>query len=258
MFTPPGYRKRLLADVERWTESGLISRAAAGAIADEHKTDSSRAILTVLAFVFAILAAGGVIALVAANWNAIPREIRVVGLLGINLLALGVCLAFCLKRKPGSLAIECSAALSVVAAAASISLVGQIYNLPSNYPGFGLAMMSVAGATALVARSTACLWLAAAAQYGYHVAIVAERPSGGRLVGVAQWSAHEWLFLAFSGLLIALAISRWTVRSGPWTIFVAILPLFWWTGSFELVATEVERSLACTAAAIAVAYVLAR
>ena len=257
MFTPPGYRKRLLADLERWTETGLISRDAAGVIADEYKADSSRAILTVLAFVFAILAAGGLIALVAANWHAIPREVRVVGLLGINLAALGVCLAFCLNRKPGSLAIECSAALSVVAAAASISLMGQIFNLPSNYPGFGLAMMCVAGATALVARSSACLWLAAAAQYGYHVAIVAERPTT-RLVDVAQWSSPEWIFFAFSVFLIGLAISRWTVRGGPWTIFVAILPLFWWIGSIEIVATEVERSLACTAAAIAVACILAR
>src|SRR5262249_50798946 len=236
MFTPPGYRKRLLADLERWTETGLISRAAADAIADEHKADSSRAILTVLAFVFAILAAGGVIALVAANWNTIPREVRVVGLLGINLVALGACLAFCLMRKPGSLAIECSAALSVMAAAASISLMGQIYNLPSNYPGFGLAMMCVAGATALVARSTACLWLAAAAQYIYHVATLGERPGGAHLAGVDQWSSPEWIFFAFSVFLIALAISRWTVRSGPWTIFVAILALFWWMGSLEFVA----------------------
>jgi hypothetical protein len=68
--------------------------------------------------------------------------------------------------------------------------MGQIFNLPSNYPGFGLTMMCVAGATALVARSSACLWLAAAAQYGYHVAIVAERPTS-RLAGVAQWSSPE-------------------------------------------------------------------
>src|SRR5262249_45609892 len=149
MFTPPGYRKRLLSDVERWTESGLISRASADAIADEYKTDSSRAILTVLAFVFAILAPGGLIALVAATWHAIPREVRVVGLLGLNLVVLGACLAFCLYRKPGSIAIETSAALSVMSAAATISLIGQIYNLPSNWPGFGLAMTCIAAATAL-------------------------------------------------------------------------------------------------------------
>src|SRR5262249_10809235 len=153
------------ADVARWADSGLISRAAADAIADEHKTDSSRAILTVLAFAFAILAAGGLIALVAANSNAIPRESRVVGLLCCTLLRRGACLASARGRRPGSIATESSAALGVIAAAASISLIGQIYNLPSNYSGFGLAMMGVAGATALVARSTACLWLAAAAQY---------------------------------------------------------------------------------------------
>jgi len=72
MLTPPGYRKRLMADLERWAETGVISRAAADAIAVEYKTDPSHAILTVLAFVFAILAAGGLIALVApaATTNA--------------------------------------------------------------------------------------------------------------------------------------------------------------------------------------------
>jgi uncharacterized membrane protein len=257
MFTPPGYRKRLLSDVERWTGSGLISRAAADAIAAEYRTDSSHAILTVLAFVFAILAAGGLVALVAADWNAIPREIRVIGLLGINLATLGACLAFSLMRKPGSIAIETSAALSVMAAAASISLMGQIYHLPSNYPGFGLAMMSVAGATAVVARSTACLWLAAAAQYAYHVATVDDRP-GGHLTGAEQWSSPEWIFLGFSVLLIALAISRWTLRSGPWTIFIAVLPLFWWMESFDIVATAVGRSLAWASCGIVAALILAR
>src|SRR5262249_49347067 len=139
-----------------------------------------------------------------------------------------------------------------------ISLMGQIYNLPSNYPGFGLAMMCVAGVTALVARSTACLWLAAAAQYIYHVATLGERPGGAHLSGVDQWSSPEWIFFAFSVFLVGLASSRWTVRSGPWTIFVAILALFWWMGSLEFVATEVERSLAWTSGAIVVACLLAR
>jgi uncharacterized membrane protein len=262
MFTPPGYRKRLLADLARWTEAGLISRDAAGAIADEYKTDSSRAILTVLAFVFAILAAGGLIALVAANWNVIPREVRVVGLFAVNLLALGVCLAFCLSRKPGSLAIETSAALTVFAAAASISLMGQIYHLPSNYPGFGLAMMCIAGATALVARSTACLWLAAVAQYGYHVATVIDEPRVvshvGGSVSLMPWTAQHWIFLGASVLLIGLAISRWTARSGPWTIFIAVLPLFWWIDDIEAVPALLGRALAWTACGIVVASILAR
>jgi uncharacterized membrane protein len=260
MLTPPGYRKRLLADLERWTETGLISRAAADAIAGEYRTDSSRAILTVLAFVFAILAAGGLIALVAANWNAIPREVRVVGLLALNLVALGVCLAFCLSRKPGSLAIETTAALSVMSATATISLVGQIYNLPSNYPGFALAVMCVAAATALVARSTACLWLAAVAQYGYHVAVVTDGP---RIVShfdvpVTPWTAQHWIFLGFSVLLIGLAISRWTARSGSWTIFIAVLPLFWWIDDIEAVPALLGRPLAWTACGIVVASILSR
>src|SRR5262249_27826932 len=216
----------------------------------------------VLAFVFAIMAAGGLIALVASNWNAIPREVRVVGLLTINLVALGACLAFCLQRKPGSLAIECSAALSVMAAAGSISLMGQSFHLPSNYPGFGLAMMSVAGATALVTRSTACLWLAAAAQYTYHVATATDRPRIGAsslvVAGPAQWTSAEWIFVAFSVLLITLAVSRWTVRSGPWTIFIAVLPLFWWIDDLDHVPAAVGLSLAWVACGIVIASLLAR
>ena len=260
MFTPPGYRKRLLADLERWAETGGISRAAADAIAAEYRTDSSHAILTVLAFVLAILAAAGVVALVAANWNAIPREVRLVGLLSLNLVALGACLAFRLARKPGSIAIECAAALSVMSAAATISLVGQMYHLPSNWPGFGLAMMCVAGATALVARSTACLWLAAAALFTYHVANADERrilPFDVHAVA-PPWTADEWIFFIFSIGLIAVAVSRWTVRSGPWTIFIAVLPLFWWTDSPDLAPTVVGHSLAWTACGIAAASILAR
>ena len=261
MLTPPGYRKRLRADVERWAGAGLISRTAADSIIEETKTDSSQAIVTVLAFVLAILAAVGLIALVAANWNEIPREIRVAGLLAINLVALGTCLAFSLMRKTGSIAFECSAALSVMSAAASISLIGQIYHFPSNWPGFGLAMMCIAGATALIARSSACLWLAAVAQATYHGANVSEAPGGlfgtyGAAFG-EQWTRQHWIFLGFSILLIAIAVSRWTARSGPWTVFVAMLPLFWWLGSLNFFPVAPGRSLALTACGIVVAVVLA-
>jgi len=259
MFTPPGYRKRLLADVERWTESGRISRGAADAIAAEYKADSSHAIVTVLAFLFAILAAGGLIALVAANWNAIPREVRVVGLLSLNVVVLGTCLWFSLARKPGSIAIETAATLSVMSAAASISLIGQIYHFPSNWPGFALAMLGIAGATALVARSTACLWLAAVAQLAYRSAHLSE--TGGLLPRYygqpGTWTQHDWIFLAFSVLLIAVAVSRWTARSGPWTIFVATLPLLWWMDSIGFDPVLLAHGLALTAGAAAVAAILA-
>ena len=262
MFTPPGYRRRLLADVERWTGTGLISRTAADAIADEYKTDSSQAIITVLAFLFTILAAGGLIALVAANWNQIPREVRVAGLLAINIVVLGACLAFSLNRKTGSIAIETAAALSVMSAAASISLIGQIYHFPSNWPGFALAMMCVAGATALIARSSACLWLAAVALIAYHSAILSEATGGlfaarRAAFALGQWTQQDWIFSGFSVVLIGVAVSRWTARSGPWTIFIAALPLLWWLDGQGYVPAASGRGLALTACGIVVAAILA-
>jgi uncharacterized membrane protein len=230
MFTPPGYRKRLMLDVERWAGAGLISRSAADAIVAEYKANASHALVTVLAFVFAILAGAGLIALVAANWQEIPREVRVTGVLLLNVAVLGACLAFSLRRPVGSLAIETAAALSVVSAAASMSLIGQIYHFPSNWPGFGLAMTCIGCATALVARSTACIWLAAVAQFGYYLLSVSETPGGlfGHASGVTRWTQEDWIFLAVAAILIGVAISRWTARSGPWTIFVAVWPMVWW------------------------------
>lgn len=259
MFTPPGYRKRLLLDVERWTESGLISRDAAAAIAEEYKADSSHAIVTVLAFLFAILAAGGLIALVAANWNAIPREVRVVGLLAVNLMVLATCLWFTLSRTTGSIAIEISAALSVMSAAASISLIGQIYHFPSDWPGFALAMMCVAGATALVARSSACLWLAAIALLAYRSAILGETGNLFRTYRgeIEPWTEQDWIFAAFSVLLIGVAVSRWTARSGPWTILVAALPLLWWLDSAGFEPVTFGHGLVLTAGGIVIATIFA-
>jgi uncharacterized membrane protein len=259
MFTPPGYGKRLRADVERWSAAGLIDRAAADTIIAETKTDSAHAIVTVLAFVFAILAAGGLIALVAANWNDIPREIRVAGLLALNLVVLAVCLVFSLQRKTGSIAIESSAALSVMSAAASISLIGQIYHFPSNWPGFCLAMMCIAGATALIARSTACLWLAAVAQVAWHVANRSDKlyVMYAGIGSEIAWTQEDWIFVAFSAVLIGTAISRWTARSGPWTILVAVLPLVWWMDNIDFFPLATGGSLAWLACGIVAAVALA-
>jgi uncharacterized membrane protein len=258
MFTPPGYRKRLALDVERWAGSGLISRSAADTIIAEYKADSSHAIVTVLAFVFAILAAAGLIALVAANWQDIPREVRVAGLFALNIAVLGACLGFSLKRATGSVAIETAAALSVVSAAASISLIGQIYHFPGNWPGFGLAMMAIAGATALVARSTACIWLMAAALLGYYLANVSDGPFGTYRFasGIGRWTQEDWILLAFSVVAIGIAVSRWTAHSGPWTIFVAAVPAFWWLNDVEHTPFTSGRSLTWVVCGIVAAALL--
>jgi hypothetical protein len=94
------------------------------------------------------------------------------------------------------------------------------------------------------------------------VATVADRPGTTSLADYAAgshpWGLPERIFLAFSVLLIGLAVSRWTARSGPWTIFIAILPLFWWINDIELVPAVVGPSLAWTACGIAAASILAR
>ena len=166
----PGYRTRLFSDLERWTEEGLISSASAAAIRDRYPAQSDGA-LVALIYVCGILLAAGLIALVASNWQDIPRPVRVGGLLSLNLAIVAAC-AWQSQRKPaGSIAIEALAALSIVSAGASISLVGQMYHFPANWPAYGRSMIFVALATSVVARSTSALWLGAVALISFMVSL---------------------------------------------------------------------------------------
>lgn len=234
MFTPPGYRRKLQADIERWVEGGLISRSSAEAILGDYRASRFQDTMLALAFVFAIFAASGLIAGVAANWQQIPREIRVAGLLSLNVAVLALCLFFTLKRNASSIGIETSAALAVMSAGASLSLIGQIYHFPANWPGFGFAMMIIAGATAMVARSSACIWMSAMALMWFDIATLAETKSlllsPDAFTSSGAWTEHEWVVFSASLALVALAVTGWTARSGPWTILIASIPLFWLVG----------------------------
>jgi predicted membrane protein DUF2157 len=120
-----------------------------------------------LIFVVAILLGGGLIAFIASNWEVIPRPVRVAGLVALDLILVAACAVTALRKPAGSWPIELLGALSVIAAGGSISLVGQMYHFPANWPAFGLSMMIIALATAVVAGSSASIWLAAAAQGWY-------------------------------------------------------------------------------------------
>jgi uncharacterized membrane protein len=229
---PPGYRTRLFTDLTQWIDEGLITSEAAATIKGRYRADSN-GMLIGLIFVTAILLGGGLIAFVASNWQVIPRPVRVAGLLSLDLILVAACAVTAIRRPAGSMATELLAALSVVAAGASISLVGQMYHFPANWPAFGFSMMIVALATALVARSSASIWLGAVAHGWYLGSGLSERI----LVGAQnplKWTPDDGCFVVYGLVLSGLAASRWTTRSGPWTILVSLLPLLVWLAADPL------------------------
>jgi uncharacterized membrane protein len=222
----PGYRTRLFSDLERWADEGLISAEAAAAIRQRYPA-SNDGVLVALIYVAGILLSAGLIALVASNWQDIPRPVRVGGLLALNLAIVGTCAFLSQRKTPGSIWIEALAALSIVSAGASISLVGQMYHFPANWPGFARSMIVVALATAVVARSTSALWLGAVALGAFVESLVAENGWHGMTNGI-DWGPHAFEIASYCAVLIALALSPWTTRVGPWTLLVVLLPGLWW------------------------------
>ena len=84
-----GYGPRVRRDILRWTELGLIDKAAADALrrdieANERKSLSFGSVLAIMA---ALLFGAAILLVIAANWEAFPRLLRVGALFAIILAA---------------------------------------------------------------------------------------------------------------------------------------------------------------------------
>lgn len=124
-----------LADVERIVEAGLITAEQRQRIQDHFglKPETNR-FLVIIAFIGAALVVSGIALLISANWQQIPRAVKISG--GILLLAGFHSAAYYLTEvrkgyEATAQALHIAGALMFLA---SIALVGQIYNLSSRPP----------------------------------------------------------------------------------------------------------------------------
>ncbi|MUZ57112.1 DUF2157 domain-containing protein [Agrobacterium vitis] len=140
------YRAKLKRDLDRWTDMGLISKQAAEAMIEDHDGRAGNFnIGGVLLMLSAVLVSAAILLLVAANWQAIPRLVKVSCLI---LLIWGFHggAAFCLAQGRQA----SGHALLVLGAAsfgAALSLVGQLYHLSGDlldlvYLWIGMASLS--------------------------------------------------------------------------------------------------------------------
>lgn len=123
------YPRRVKRDIERWREAGLVDEKMATTLSlDIERNSGSRVSFgTVLTMMAAALFAAAILIFIAANWEEIPRLVRV-GLLMALILG-GYIGGALFKLRGHEAAGEASWLVAAAGFGASIALIAQIYHM---------------------------------------------------------------------------------------------------------------------------------
>jgi uncharacterized membrane protein len=160
------YRGRLLRDLSIWVEKGLIEQSQATAIVkdydDRPQSFSLGRVLSVLA---ALLVGAAILLLVASNWDAIPRLLRVVGLVGL-IWAFYLGGAACETR--GHTAVSASLLLlGTISFGGAMALIGQMYHLSGDQLTMILVWFVVGCIAAALFRASSLVILSGFLSWAY-------------------------------------------------------------------------------------------
>ena len=164
------YRKRLEADLTRWVGEGLVTAESAGAIRRSLAAEGGFRLPALLGLFGGLLIAASVSAFVAANWEAMPRLVKLAMILVGVVGALGM--AARLERRGSAAGADAAATCAVLIFGAGIALIGQMYHLPADWPA-GALMVALGG-------------LAVAFLMGSNGALVVT------FVALCAWSGGRW------------------------------------------------------------------
>ncbi|RUM98683.1 DUF2157 domain-containing protein [Pseudaminobacter arsenicus] len=193
----PSYVSRLKADVSRWVEQGMIDQATGQLLVADAEVRNERSFNfgSVLAIMAALLLGAAILLLVAANWEAIPRLVRV-GTLFALIFGFYVGGAWLKQRGRDALAEACW----LIAAAAfggSIALVGQMYHLSGDEASAILTWCAGTALAAAALRSSALTVAAVAIAMAWMV-----------MRGIDDWDIVPQFYLVMAAAF--WLISYWT------------------------------------------------
>ena len=219
------YRKRLDADLTRWVEEGLLNADSASAIRRSVAAEGDFRLPGLLGLFGGLLIASSVAAFVAANWEVMPRLVKLAMILISLIAALGI--AARLERKGATSGADAAATCGVLIFGAGIALIGQMYHLPADWPAGALLVALGAFVVALLLRSNGALVVTFVALCAW---------SGGRWQE-SQGALHVAFFLLYMpALWLALSRSNRLVHHlavlalGLW---LALVPGDWISGRFD-------------------------
>lgn len=129
------FRRYLSRELDQWTQSGLLQPGQGDILlADHDRRHTGFSLSAVLAVLAAVLFGAAVIALIAANWEFIPRLMRVVAIFVFIISGLAVAV-HAVRRGSGGLA-EAALVFTLLCFGSGIALVGQMYHLSGDEAAF--------------------------------------------------------------------------------------------------------------------------
>ena len=232
-----GYRQRLEADLTKWVADGVISGDAAQSIRKARFAEEAVSRLPgIFAMLGALMLAASVSAFVAANWQEIPRLVRLVGIL--TLIAACFPVAMLLGRRGMPWGTEAAVTFAALCFGAGVALVGQMYHLPGDWPAGAMLVAIGALVAAALTGQSGPLVIAFAAMTAW---------SFGRF-DEDYWSQVHWPFLLMFIPAFALALGR----ENRLVAHTAVLALSVWLATMMWTPTD---RLIDGGIAIAVAYI---
>ncbi len=211
------YTARLKRDLERWVGMGLIRPDTRQAILEDVAARTSRHSLAarfalVAGILGAILLSAGVLLFVGANWEEMPRLLRLVLLLTGMWAAFG---AFAwLRRNAHPWLAEAALLVGLSVYGGSIMLISQMYHIHGHYPDGVLMWALGALLAAFVLGSQLALVMAA---------ILLAVWTGSETFAFGEPRPH-WPFLAPWATAMLLAV----LRGWRWAIHVTVLTGLAW------------------------------
>ncbi len=220
-----GYRRHLEADLVKWVAEGVISGDAAQSIRRARFGEEALSRLpAIFAMLGALMLAASVSAFVAANWQEIPRTVRLVGILAI----IAGCFfpALLLYRRGMPRGADAAITFATLCFGAGVALVGQMYHLPADWPA-GAMLIALGGlvAAALTGKNGPLV-----------IAFVAMTSWSWGRFDAWQWRDIHWSFLLLfvPGFLLALG------RENRPLAHTAILALSGWLATLLVQPSDVR------------------
>lgn len=157
------YRKRIEADLARWTGEGLISAETAGLLRADiaGRAPAGLRVPMLLGAIGVIFLALSIAAFVAANWDGIPRVAKLTGIFAA--IAGAHAIAGGLASRGRKWAADIATMFATLVFISGIALVGQIYHLPADWEGGALLVSLGALGAAWLTGSRGALVIAAIA-----------------------------------------------------------------------------------------------
>lgn len=209
------YRKRLRQDVEGWVDQGWVTSEGAGLILkDAAKTDGRSRVPMVLGGIGIVCIALALAAFIAANWGGIPRNVKLVGI-ALGLLGAHGLAAWASNVGSRGVA-DLATGFATLVFVGGMALVGQIFHLPSDWPGGAFLVCLGALAAAWIAGSRVSLLVAVIAALTWQF---------GRPDLAADALAENLIGLA---LLIAMLLHpvAYPARLSRWGVIVLLLSTY--------------------------------